>query len=720
MSACRNLCDVQSWRQCLLLALLLLCGIGTANPAAQADCGEAALTQQSMHSRAAGGEVRYRVYLPPCYAATAAPYPLLMLLHGSNADAEQWARLGFLDALTAAIHSGAAAPMLVVMPDGGARANENRFGARGYDAVLLELLEHSHAAYRTDGRQAVGGISRGGFWAYQVGLRFAETFTAIGGHSPFFDPQHVPPPHNPLSLTASLPAESAPKLWLDRGTRDHAADGIERMRLALEKQGAAYEYRVYAGGSHDERSWAAQIDDYLAFYAQAFAAESQPSPAEPAAAPPQVELWLPAVGFPALQTSLSAAALDALLAGQHNPRLLLSAAAADRLRQRGFDLHAETRITASDRLEYQLWREKDSFTLLPFDALQPRLRPLWVDGRAVVEQLARYPLVFESGAPNFTAERLTRITLSGTTALARQTLTALDAIGIEAAAGGIADYVRAVDFFHITNEASIAPGCPLHSPDVLGGSSSLCMKRGHLALFERLDVDVADLSGNHINDFGYAAFEATLDELTRLGIAPVGGGRSPQAARSALVLQHNHSRIGWIACNRAGPYYALANADAAALGGVRPGAAYCDDEWLRDALPLLAAEVDVVLVTVQYHEFESYQPSPQQRFDYRRLAEWGADVVIGTAEHKPMTFEFYQTRRGETAWIHYGLGNLFFDQPFWGNRRFFMDTLYIYDGRLVMVELFPGIIEQQARPTRLLDEEQFNFLHFIFVQQNGF
>ena len=102
------------------------------------------------------------------------------------------------------------------------------------------------------------------------------------------------------------------------------------------------------------------------------------------------------------------------------------------------------------------------------------------------------------------------------------------------------------------------------------------------------------------------------------------------------------------------------------------------------------AEVDLVLMTVQYREFEAFQPMQQQRLDFQTYAEWGADIVIGTAEHKPMTFEFYTTRRGETAFIHYGLGNLFFDQLLWGNRRFFLDTLYIYDGRLLTVELFPA------------------------------
>ena len=49
---------------------------------------------------------------------------------------------------------------------------------------FLDLLTQVSARYRTNGDQAIGGISRGGFWAYHLGLRFADMFVAIGGHSP--------------------------------------------------------------------------------------------------------------------------------------------------------------------------------------------------------------------------------------------------------------------------------------------------------------------------------------------------------------------------------------------------------------------------------------------------------------------------------------------------------------------------------------------------------
>ncbi len=706
-----------------VIAIILIASLAAALrlEAQDDDCAVAGtLSRETYFSSVSSHERKYTIYLPPCYDALEERYPLLLLLHGSDADDSQWTRLGFLNSLESAILQGSAPPMIVLMPYGGSIANRNHFNGISYDAILRDLINQAEGRYRANGARAIGGISRGGFWAYHLGLRFPKDFIAIGGHSPYFDRDHAEPADNPLHLARQLRHDTHLRLWLDRGTNDHASDGIEHMRIILQEGDVPHDYVVHAGGDHSEATWRRFVDDYLRFYASAFAGDGETVSAEVAGAERGVELWLPAAGFGTLRASIDSADLADLIASQFDERLVLSESHAESLRGHGIGLHPRTRIVPDNKLFHTLWRDKASFTLLPFDQLHLRLRPLWLDDVPVVDQLARYPLVFQSANPNFRNDALTRITVSGTTALARHTLPALAAIGVEQAASGIGDYVRRSDIFHMTHEASIAPTCPRHTDAVLGGVNSMCMLRDHARLFDILDVDVVDLTGNHINDFGYQAFAETLDHFEARGFELVGGGRNRERARQPLILERNGTRIGWLACNHVGPYYAFANDDPAALGGRRPGNAYCRGGWLRDALPLLAAEVDIVLMTIQYREFDAFQPERQQRLDFQTYAEWGADIVIGTAEHKPMTFEFYQTRRGETAFIHYGLGNLFFDQLPWGNRRFFLDTLYIYEGSLLTVELYPGIIDDRARPRLLAGEDLYNFLHFIFVQKNEF
>jgi poly-gamma-glutamate synthesis protein (capsule biosynthesis protein) len=299
---------------------------------------------------------------------------------------------------------------------------------------------------------------------------------------------------------------------------------------------------------------------------------------------------------------------------------------------------------------------------------------------------------------------------SGVTALARDTLTAIDAHGTGWAGEAIQPYVNEADFFHTSNEVSFTANCPQPDEPPLG---AFCAKDAHFELLTSLGLDIVELSGNHNNDYGFDAYRHTLDLFREHGIQTVGGGATIAEAQQPLILNHNGNTIALVSCNWIGPYYALVTED-------NPGAASCDWTWLRATLPQLAIDNDLLIVTVQYQEVEDYRPLAQQELDFRGLAELGADVVIGTQAHKPQTFEFYSAGRDSEVFIHYGLGNLFFDQPFWGNMRFFMDQLFIYHGRLLTVDLFTGLIEDLGRPRPMDAYEQENFLAFMFVTQNGF
>ena len=440
---------------------IVVCAVPAGSQALAEECSASGtVSRETYQSGASAHERRFTIYLPPCYQTSDSSYPLLLLLHGSNADDSQWARLGFLDALESALHAGEAPAMILVMPYGGSIANQNNFNGFSYDTILLDLLDRVSDSYRLDGRKAIGGISRGGFWAYHLGLRFADDFVAIGGHSPYFDADHAPPEHNPLDLAGRLNADTSPRLWLDRGPVDHAADGVDRMHVILRDRRVPHAYSVHDSGDHSEATWRQNINDYLEFYAAAFAGTDSPVFREKFASDSGTELWLPVAGFGALLTSIYSADIEALLAGALDKRLILSQSNAERLSGRGIGLHLQTRLVPDNRLFNEIWRDKRSFTLLPFDQLHLRLRPLWLDDAPVVDQLAGYPLSFQSDAPNFSPDLLTRVTLSGTTALARHTLPAIERIGLEQASSGIRDYVRRADYFQITHEASVAETCP--------------------------------------------------------------------------------------------------------------------------------------------------------------------------------------------------------------------------------------------------------------------
>ena len=729
----------QSMRLTVLCVLLLPISLLLTSAQSTSCTENAGTTTRETYSSALLGQVMYyTVYTPPCYDA-AETYPVLYLMHGSNDNDEHWLRLGLREELDIRILNGEMPPLVVVLPFGNVIANRNRFDFMSWGNIFLEeLMPDAEAKYNiatTQAQRAIGGISRGGFWAYQIAFSHPELFSAVGGHSAFFDLYHAAPEVNPLHLALSQPEIENMRLWLDRGEFDFAADGLDEMAERLAERGLPFTYNVYPVGEHNNIYWSQHITEYVDFYvsdwlntptvqpttSSDFFATNTPIAAMPTAtAQPTVQasgvsVFFPAVAFPSLETTISRQMLQAVADGQLDSRLVLDTTTAEAIRSLGINLHADTRLVAPEVLRDTLWQNRDWYTLLPITALRTDYRILFMDDIPVVDQLAEYPFAVASTNPNFDPARLTRITASGVTAPARQTLTAFDNHGLEWAASGIAPYVMSSDFFHISNEVSAAQQCPSLSGETLGGSSSMCTKPEYLNLFTMLDADLIELTGNHNNDYGYEAYRNTLSFYRENGIATVGGGEILAEARAPYIINHNGSTIGWLACNMPGPYYAQVNEAAGQLGGVRPGAAACDEAWLETAIPTLAQEVDIVIVSVQYTEVEDYQPAPFQQHDFRELADFGADIVLGTAAHKPQIYEFYNG-----AFVHYGMGNLYFDQPFWGNVRFFMNTFYVYDGQLQGIEIFPGIIEDLGRPRLMTLEERANFLFFMFHEQNRF
>lgn len=683
-----------------------------------------AVTRETYSSGILGQSMYYSVYTPPCYDS-AETYPVIYLMHGSNDDDGQWSRLGLPQILDSEISAGRMPALIVVMPFGNVIANRNEFEGVSWNNIFLsELMPDAEANYSIRAERlfrTIGGISRGGFWAYQIAFSHPELFSAVGGHSAFFDEFHAPADANPLDLALTQDGLEDLRLWLDRGANDFAALGLDLMDERLSERGLSYEYTIYPVGEHNNDYWIQHVSEYLRFYTTTWQPQTVlPTPAPnafatntPLAPQPTAtisqnadSLYLPVVAFASLQTNISLAELQAIVNGELNTRLILSD-------DSPLSVHPDTDRTPLESLRDALWQNRDSFSLLPIEAITTQMRILLVDNLPAINT-PDYPFAGQSS-------NLTRLTLSGVTALTRQTRVAIDEHSVQWVGEAVAPYVLSSDYFHISNEVSFVEGCPT-SPDgtYLGGGASFCSNPTHFELFTMLDVDIVELTGNHNNDYGYEAYGDTLAFYRENNMETVGGGDSLSEARAPLIIESNGTTIGMLACNAIGPYYAFVNEDENALGGARGGAASCDWAWLDAAVPTLSAQVDVLIVSVQYQEVEDYRPLPQQEIDFRRLADLGADFVMGSQAHKPQTFEFYQTARGETALIHYGLGNLFFDQPFWGNMRFFMDTLYIADGEIRGIELYVGIIDDLARPRLMTDEERENFLFFMFNQQNGF
>jgi enterochelin esterase-like enzyme len=343
-----------------LIVLTLLNFASTASSRADASCNEprGLVEQRTYHSALLKTEMSYAVYTPPCYSQTTQRYPVIYLMHGSNATGtDYWLKLGLAEALDQGIGAGTLPPVIVVLPYGGWIANQNQFDQVSWNNIFLtELMPAAETAYRIDARRetrAIGGISRGGFWAFSIAFQHPDLFSILGGHSPYFDLDHLRTA-NPLFLVETAPGIETLRIWMDHGKDDYAGPNIDLLHRRLDARNIPHAYLVYPEGGHNTEYWASHVPDYLLFYAADWLRITPPpTPTLPPARYRQSEtptVFLPAVAYRSLQASISTERLRAVREGGADKSLVLDQPTAEALAALGVKLHPQTRIVASDDL----------------------------------------------------------------------------------------------------------------------------------------------------------------------------------------------------------------------------------------------------------------------------------------------------------------------------------------------------------------------------------
>jgi hypothetical protein len=389
---------------------------------------------------------------------------------------------------------------------------------------------------------------------------------------------------------------------------------------------------------------------------------------------------------------------------------------------------------AEDELIDLAWQERPAWALIPFDMLEPRWKVLRVDGESPLDKgfnPVRYPLVIRFGVTdsafsgiaifpdtNRDPQRLTVLVMTGVTALTRATGWQMEQQGMTFPGQDIWPWLREADITHISNESPFTPDCPPANP--YQTTLIFCSRPEYIQLLEYVGTDVMELTGNHLMDWGISSLEYTLELLEERGIQYYAAGENQEASRLPLTMEHNGNRITFIGCNPSGPTGVWAT-------DYRVGVAHCMDYgWVKDEIQQQLATGNIPIVTLQYHETYSLKPSPFAVRDFLPLSEAGAVIVSGSQAHYPHGLAFVDDRL-----VHYGLGNLFFDQmytpenagprlfnpdelPIPGTRLEFIDRHIIYEGRHISTELLTAVLEDYARPRPMTVEERRIFLRDTF------
>lgn len=210
----------------------------------------------------------YRIYLPPCYDEDLTEaYPVLYLIHGQTYSDTQWDHLGVPEAADQMIAKGQASPFIVVMPRDRIwlEPTQDNFGL----AVEQSLVPWIDKYYRTipdRAHRAIGGLSRGGAWAVDIGFSHPELFGAVGVHSGFVFQSDVQPIYLWLN---NIPEGMIPRIYIDIGNADRPEMKISAtwLEALLTQFDIPHEWHMFVG-EHEEEYWRSHVGDYLHWYTQ--------------------------------------------------------------------------------------------------------------------------------------------------------------------------------------------------------------------------------------------------------------------------------------------------------------------------------------------------------------------------------------------------------------------------------------------------------------------
>lgn len=381
---------------------------------------------------------------------------------------------------------------------------------------------------------------------------------------------------------------------------------------------------------------------------------------------------------------------------------------------------ASISVINTDEISEVFKESEHVWAVVPFHLLEPVWKVIEIDGQSpirkdfVAEEYALQSRIglkstFDNGTnnPHFVSAleeieqslsavlpksnrdeaKLATVVMTGVTALVRATASEMEVKGILFPAEDVGPLMREADITHVSNEVPFYDQCPF--PTWVQAGVKFCSNPSYLDLLLEIGTDVIDLTGDHFNDYGQEAMLQTLNLYDKNDLPYFGGGRDIEDAITPLKMEVNGNKIAFLGCNAKGPGFATASP-------TYPGAYYCNMNDMVERVESLVQEGYLPIVTFQHYEYYHWGIAPELARDFRAVAEAGAVIVSGSQAHQPHAFEFY-----EGHFLHYGLGNLFFDQLQLteDTTKAFIDRYVFYDGKLMSIELFTLRFFDWSKPT---------------------
>lgn len=175
-----------------------------------------------------------------------------------------------------------------------------------------------------------------------------------------------------------------------------------------------------------------------------------------------------------------------------------------------------------------------------------------------------------------------------------------------------------------------------------------------LASKDGAGCNLINLATNHIGDKSQAAINATLsvwDELEPLAVA--GANRSPEEQNSVRYFTKNGIKVAFLA------FADYSNNKAVSSYGVTM---YHDDTLLTHLMTEARSNADAVIVSMHWGTEDSNELNTDQQATAQRVADLGADVIIGTGPHVLQKVTWLTGQNGRKTLVWFSIGNMLSSQ----------------------------------------------------------
>lgn len=175
-------------------------------------------------------------------------------------------------------------------------------------------------------------------------------------------------------------------------------------------------------------------------------------------------------------------------------------------------------------------------------------------------------------------------------------------------------------------------------------------------------VDMLTLANNHALDFGFEGLKKTIENCEAYGMDFIGGARTKAERQELAIREINGTKIGFL------NYTEVMNGDSSYFGKnaleygilkLQKGTAGKDIRALREA------GADVVIVYVHWGTEYQTKPDANQKKYAKKLAEAGADVILGSHPHMLQGAVWIETEKDGAArhtLCVYSMGNFLADK----------------------------------------------------------